>query len=178
MIKKSLRLSQVYRLIEPGPVVLLTTEIKGHANVMTMSWHMMVEFEPPTIACIVSNRNHSFKALKKTKECVLNIPTAKLAKKVVLCGNTTGRDIDKFQKIGLTPTKARLVAPPLIDECYASLECRVIDSTLVASYGMFILEVVKAWMDPAEAFPPTLHHRGRGIFSIDGKTIQLPSRMK
>ena len=65
---KALPLSKVYQLLEPGPVVLLTTARKGRANVMTMSWHMMVEFEPPLVACVVSGANYSFAALQATKE--------------------------------------------------------------------------------------------------------------
>ena len=68
---KPLALSKVYQLLEPGPVVLLTTAHKGHANVMAMSWHMMVEFEPPLVACVVSDANYSFAALRATKECVM-----------------------------------------------------------------------------------------------------------
>ena len=60
-------LSKVYQLLEPGPVVLLTTARAGRANVMTMSWHMMVEFEPPLVACVVSEANHSHAALRATK---------------------------------------------------------------------------------------------------------------
>jgi flavin reductase (DIM6/NTAB) family NADH-FMN oxidoreductase RutF len=65
---KELPLSKAYRLLEPGPVVLLTTAQKGRANVMTLSWHMMVDFEPPLVACVVSSANHSFAALRSTGE--------------------------------------------------------------------------------------------------------------
>jgi flavin reductase (DIM6/NTAB) family NADH-FMN oxidoreductase RutF len=71
---KQLPLSKVYQLLEPGPVVLLTTARKGRANVMTMSWHMMIEFEPPQVACIVSNADYSFAALRATGDCVIAIP--------------------------------------------------------------------------------------------------------
>ena len=96
---KDLPLSKVYQLLEPGPVVLLTTARKGRANVMAMSWHMMVEFEPPLVACVVSNANHSFAALRATKECVIAIPALQLAPKVVQIGNCSGRDVDKFKRI-------------------------------------------------------------------------------
>jgi flavin reductase (DIM6/NTAB) family NADH-FMN oxidoreductase RutF len=76
-------LSKVYQLLEPGPVVLLTTARKGRPNVMTMSWHMMVEFEPPLVACIVSSADYSFAALRATRECVISIPARKLAQKAV-----------------------------------------------------------------------------------------------
>jgi len=93
---KDLALSKVYQLLEPGPVVLLATSRKGRANVMTMSWHMMVEFEPPLVACVVSSGNHSFAALRKTGECVIAIPAVKLARKVAQVGNCSGRDVDKL----------------------------------------------------------------------------------
>src|ERR1035437_8140814 len=100
---KDLPLSKVYQLLEPGPVVLLTTAHKGRANIMTMSWHMMVEFEPPLIACVVSGANYSFAALRATRQCVIAIPARKLAPKVVKIGNSSGRDVDKFAAFGLTP---------------------------------------------------------------------------
>jgi len=159
-------------------VVLVSTMSDGRANIMTMSWHMMVDFEPPIIACVMSNRDYSFEALKKTRECVINVPTVELAKKVVGCGNTSGRDVDKFKKFGLTASVASSVSPPLIDECYASLECKVIDTKLVTQYGIFILEVVKAWIDPSNKHPRTIHHQGKGKFAVDGETIKLPSKMK
>ena len=176
--KRALPLSRVYRLLEPGPVVLLTTAHKGRANVMTMSWHTMMEFEPPLVGCIVSNRNFSFDALRRTKECVISIPTAELARKVVACGNASGRKIDKFAAFGLTPAPASRVAPPLVDECYAGLECKVADARLAEKYNFFILRVVKAWIDPSATRPRTLHHRGLGEFMIAGRTLRLASQMK
>ena len=178
MAKRLFPLSKVYGLLEPGPVVMVTTALKGKSNIMTMSWHMMMEFEPPTVGCVISNRNYSFEILKSTKECVINIPTVELAEKVVACGNTSGRGVDKFEAFGLTPVPASIVAAPLIDECYANLECRVMDAGLVAKYNFFILEVLKAWIDPTIKDPRTIHHRGRGAFIVAGETIKLPSKMK
>ena len=178
MAKKSFPLSRVYGLIEPGPVVLVTTVRKGRANVMTMSWHTMMEFEPPLVGCVISNHNHSYGVLKATKECVINIPTVELAAQVVACGNTSGSTLDKFKAFGLTPAPASRVKAPLIDECYAALECKVVDTKLVSKYCFFILEVLKAWIDPARKNPRTIHHLGKGAFMVGGRTIKLPSRVK
>lgn len=178
MAKKSFPLSRVYRLLEPGPVVLVTTSQKGQPNIMTMSWHTMMEFEPPLVGCVISNRNHSFGILKATKECVINIPTVELAAQVVGCGNTSGRKLDKFKAFGLTPAAASRVKAPLIDECYASLECKVVDAKFVAKYCFFILEVLKAWIDTSRKNPRTIHHLGMGAFMVAGRTIKLPSRKK
>ncbi len=174
---KNLPLSTVYQLLEPGPVVLLTTVYRGRANVMTMSWHMMVEFEPPLVACVVSNADYSFAALRATKECVIAIPALELAPKVVAVGNCSGRDVDKFESFGLTRAPAKFVAPPLVRECFANLECRVVDARLVNKYNLFVVEVLKAWMDPAQKNPKTIHHHGYGKFVVDGETIKLTSRM-
>jgi flavin reductase (DIM6/NTAB) family NADH-FMN oxidoreductase RutF len=178
MRKTLFPLPEVYRLLEPGPVVLLTTARGAKANVMTMSWHMMVDFEPPIVACVISNRDYSFRIVLETKECVINIPTVELAKKVVGCGNTSGRDVDKFKKFGLTPVPAACVGAPLISECYANLECKVIDASMAGKYNLFILEVLKAWIDRSKKDPRTIHHCGRGVFMVAGRRIKLKSKMK
>lgn len=178
MAKRVYPLSKVYGLLEPGPVVLVTTARKGQANVMTLSWQTMLDFEPPILGFVMSDRNYSFGLLKATRECVINIPTVELAAQVVGVGNCSGRRVDKFARYGLTPVPAREVQAPLIAECYASLECRVIDTRMVNRYGFFVLEGVKAWIDPEVKQPRTLHHRGRGVFAVDGDLIVLPSKMK
>ncbi|MGB9455552.1 MAG: flavin reductase family protein [Bryobacteraceae bacterium] len=178
MARKLFPLSKVYGLLEPGPVVMVTTVRKGRPNIMTMSWHTMMEFEPPLVGCVISNRNYTFGTLKSTKECVINIPTVKLAAKVAACGNTSGAKIDKFASFGLTPVAAGRVKPPLIGECYANLECKVVDTRMISRYCFFVLEVVKAWIDPSVKRPRTIHHLGWGAFMVAGRTIQLPSKMR
>lgn len=174
---KELPLPDVYKLIEPGPVVLLTTAARGRANVMAMSWHMMVEFTPPLIACIVSSGDFSFRALRASRECVIAIPAVELAEKVVAVGNCSGETVDKFAAIGLTPRPAALVKAPLVEECFANLECRVVETRLVNRFNLFVLEVVKAWRDPAQKAPQTIHHRGFGTFVVDGEELKIASRM-
>ncbi len=176
--RRSLPLSKVYGLLETGPVVLVTTAHKGRSNIMTQSWHTMMEFEPPLIGCVISARNYSFDLLDASRQCVFNIPTAELLKQVVGIGNCSGKKIDKFKKFGLTPLAAECVQAPLIDECYANLECKVVDRKLVNSYNFFILEVVQAWIVPGLKEPQTLHHRGNGNFMIAGPTVKTTSKMK
>lgn len=177
MTQKSYPLPKVYRLLEPGPVVLVTTTHKGKADIMTQSWHTMMEFEPPLVGCVISGRNHSFEALVKTKECVLSIPSVELAKQVVGIGNCSGSKVDKFKKFKLTALPASQVSAPLIAECFANLECKVVDTRMVNKYNFFVLEVVQAWIDPAQKKPRTLHHQGKGVFMVAGDTIKLPSKM-
>jgi flavin reductase (DIM6/NTAB) family NADH-FMN oxidoreductase RutF len=176
--KRAVPLSQVYRLLEPGPVVLVTTIRRGRPNIMTMSWHLMIDFEPPLIGCVISEANYTYPILKATRECVINIPTVELAKAVVGCGNTSGRVVDKFEAFRLTPRPASRVKPPLVAECYANLECRVVDTRLTNRYNLFILEVLQAWRERSARPRRTLHHLGTGHFMVAGRTIILPSRAK
>lgn len=173
---KEFPLSKAFQLFEPGPLVLLTTSHRGKANVMTMSWHMDVDFVP-LIACVVSDCNFSFTGLKATKECVIAIPTVDLASKVVDIGNCSGADVNKFEVFGLTPMPAERVGAPLIVECLANLECRVVDTSLVNKYCLFILEGVKAWIDPDRKERRTMHAKGDGTFVVDGRTLDLKKRM-
>ncbi|MEJ0046191.1 MAG: flavin reductase [Rhodospirillales bacterium] len=90
----------------------------------------------------------------------------------------SGRDVDKFEKFGLTPVPARQVAPPLVAECFANLECKVIDTRLVSVYNLFILEVVKAWSDPAQKQPKTIHHHGLRKVCRRCEMLKLKSKMR
>jgi flavin reductase (DIM6/NTAB) family NADH-FMN oxidoreductase RutF len=178
MEKKSFPLAKVYGLLESGPVVLVTTAHGKHPNIMAMSWHTMLEFVPPRVGCVISDRDYSFGLLQAARECVLNIPTVELAAQVVGCGNTSGADTDKFEKFSLTPVPASKVGAPLIQECFANLECRVTDTSMVERYGLFVVEVVQAWIDPAVKNPKTIHHLGHGNFMVAGDRIRLKSKMK
>lgn len=175
---KLLPLSRVYRLLEPGPVVMLTTESGGRRNVMAMSWHTMLDFEPPLVGCVVSDRNHTFQLLKRSKECVIAIPTVELARIAVKVGNVSGRTVDKFAKFGIATMQASTVKAPLIRHCYANLECKVIDASMAEKYDFFVVEVMKAWINPGIKQPRTIHHCGKGVFMVAGKIIKLPSKMK
>jgi len=180
---KEYPLGKVFQLLEPGPVVLVSTMSRsGRTNLMTMSWHMMMDFEPPRIACVLSEGNHSFRALAETGECVIAVPDARLAETVVDIGNCSGDRRDKFRDFGLTPVPAAMVRPMLVAECFANIECRVADDALVERYDLFVLEGVRAWRDPRKMgpdlrSPKTIHHVGDGTFRVDGPTRDLKARM-
>ncbi|EJD36918.1 hypothetical protein AURDEDRAFT_173988 [Auricularia subglabra TFB-10046 SS5] len=169
---------KVYRLLEPGPVVLVTTSLNGVHNVMTMGFHMVVQHsEPALVAGIIGPWDHSYKALSKTKECVICIPGADLAQKVVDIGNCKGDEVDKFDKFGLTAVRAGEVGAPLIEECLASIECRVHDKAMERKYHMWIFEAIGAWVNEEREEKRTMHHKGIGNFALDGEEIDLRDRM-
>lgn len=172
-MKKNFPLNKVYTLLESGPVILVSTAHKGRNNVMPMSWHTMIDFDPPLVGCVIGGQSLTFKTVKATKECVINVPTLEIAKKAIACGNVTGAKADKFARFGLTPVKGEKVEAPLVKECWASLECRLHDARLAGKYNLFIFRVVKAWVDAAVKNPKTFHHLGGDKFLVAGKPVRL-----
>jgi flavin reductase (DIM6/NTAB) family NADH-FMN oxidoreductase RutF len=166
--KADFPVSNVRRFLEPGPIVLVSSAHKGETNIMTMGWHMIMEFVPSLIGCYIWTENHSFEMIRKSRQCVINIPTEDLAAKVVKIGNSSGRDVDKFAEYGLTAKPGEYVRAPLIDECYASFECKLADSSLIRKYSLFVFEVVKAHVATSPKYPKTIHYRGDGEFMIAG----------
>jgi flavin reductase (DIM6/NTAB) family NADH-FMN oxidoreductase RutF len=169
--KKDLPVEKVRRFLEPGPIVLVSSAWRGETNIMTMGWHMILMDEPSMIGCFIWDQNHSYEMVRKSKECVINLPAADLGTKVAKIGNCSGRDVDKFAEFGLTPARASSVRAPLIAECYANIECKLIDTTLIRKYSLFVFKVVKAHVATSPRFPQTLHYRGDGLFMISGPTV-------
>lgn len=168
-------LAKAFMLIEPGPVLLVTTHDGGRDNIMTITWHMVMDFTPQ-IALTTGPWNYSYQALRHTGECVLAVPTADLAEKAVSIGDCSGARVDKFRKFGLTPLPAVEVKAPLIAECLACIECRVTD--YLQPQGIFILQGVRAWMDAERKERRTFHANGDGTFVTDGEVISLRGLME
>jgi flavin reductase (DIM6/NTAB) family NADH-FMN oxidoreductase RutF len=169
--KKSYPLTEIRRLLEPGPIVLVSSSWKDASNIMTMGWHMMLGFSPALFGCYIWEENHSYEMLRRSKACVINLPTLNLLDTVVGIGNCHGSEIDKFERFGLTARRATKVAAPLIAECYANFECRLYDARMVRTHGLFIWEVVKAHVATSPRRPQTIHYRGNGEFMISGGSI-------
>ncbi len=136
---------------------------------------MVMDFTPQ-IALATGPWNHSFHALRHTKECVLAIPAIDLAEKTVAIGDCSGADVDKFQQFGLTPLPAAQVKAPLISECLACLECRITD--YLEPQGIFLMQGVQAWIDNERKERRTFHANGDGTFVVDGGVINLRNRME
>jgi flavin reductase (DIM6/NTAB) family NADH-FMN oxidoreductase RutF len=176
--KTDFPLDDVRRHLEPGPVILVSSSYKGETDIMTMGWHMIMEQQPSLVGCFIWDQNYSFNLIRKSRECVINVPTVDMADKVVGIGNCSGAGIDKFALFGLTKKTAQKVKSPLIDECYASFECKLSDSRLIPKYSLFIFKVVKAHVARRPRNPRTMHYRGHGEFMIAGKSLNLRRKFK
>jgi flavin reductase (DIM6/NTAB) family NADH-FMN oxidoreductase RutF len=169
--KADFDVARIRRFLEPGPVVLVSSAWQGETNIMTMGWHMMMGFSPALFGCYISEASHSFELVRRSGECVINLPTLDLIDKVVRIGNSTGAEIDKFSAFELTPSAAEKVGAPLIEECYANFECRLADGSQAGKNCFFIWEVVKAHVAVSPRLPETIHYRGDGEFMVSGRTI-------
>ncbi|KZP01601.1 hypothetical protein CALVIDRAFT_559411 [Calocera viscosa TUFC12733] len=170
--------THTHRLLEAGPVLLISTSLGGKANLMTCGFHMPLQHsDPPLVALSLGEWDHSFSALEETGECVLAIPGCDLAEKVVDVGNCSGLEVDKWERFGFTPLPAEEVRAPLVGEALACIECRVHDRRNVSKYGMWILEPVRAWVNERREERRTFHHKGDGTFVIDGEGLDLRERM-
>ena len=161
----------VRRFLEPGPVVLVSSAFRGERDIMTMGWHMVMMEEPSLIGCFIWDQNHSHELVRRSKECVINVPTADMVKAVIGIGTSHGPEVDKFAQFGLTAVRAEKVGAPLIAECYASFECRLVDASLIKRYFLFVFEVVKAHVARSPRYPTTLHYRGEGMFMVSGRNL-------
>ena len=176
--KKNFPVAKIRRFLEPGPIVLVTSAHKGERNIMTLGWHMVMGFEPSLVGCYVWDENHSFSLIRRSKECVINVPTFDLVNAVIGVGNSHGPGVDKFEQFGLTAVEASKVDAPLIAECHASFECRLVDTSLINRYSLFVFEVVKAHVATSPRYPTTVHYRGDGVFMVSGRNISYRRRFK
>jgi len=171
---EELDIGKAFTLIESGPVVLITTNDGNKDNIMTISWTMVLDFTP-VFAITTGEWNYSFAALRETKECVISIPTVDMLDKIVGIGTCSGADTDKFDKFELTPVKGRIVKAPLIKECLANIECKVID--IVTKHNIVVLEAVAAYFDASRNEKRTVHAVGDGTFIVDGRKLSRRKMM-
>jgi flavin reductase (DIM6/NTAB) family NADH-FMN oxidoreductase RutF len=172
---RRLPLAKAFTLMESGPVVLVATHDGQKNNVMTISWTMVVDFTP-TFAMTTGPWNHSYAALRKSRECVIAVPTVDLIDRVVGVGTCSGADTDKFERFGLTPLAATHVRAPLIRECLANIECKVVD--IVEKHNIVVLEGVAAYRDASRKEKRTIHAVGDGTFIVDGERIDRRKMMR
>lgn len=171
---REMELNKAFTLMESGPVVLVTTHDGKKNNIMTISWTMVVDFTPK-FAITTGAWNYSFAALRKNRQCVIAIPTVDMLDRVVRIGTCSGADTDKFAKFRLTPEPAKFVKAPLIKQCLANIECKVID--IVEKHNIVVLEGVAAYVNPARREKRKIHAVGDGTFIVDGRRLDRREMM-
>jgi flavin reductase (DIM6/NTAB) family NADH-FMN oxidoreductase RutF len=178
-MKRGLLLNQAKWLVEPGCVVLVSAGTMQKANVMTISWQTPVHTADPCLVLLVMHQGrYTYELIRQNKELVINVPGANLLEQTHLVGTVSGRKIDKFKEAGLTPVPAKLVQPPLVDECAGHLECQVIETFTVKTHDLLICEVIYASVEEdlfdgawiPEKFH-TLHYMSATQYGLLGRRI-------
>ncbi|MDP8216303.1 MAG: flavin reductase family protein [Candidatus Kaelpia imicola] len=182
MTKREISLDYAHRLLNHGCVILVTSHFRGINNIVTLSWQMPLSSKPRLFALSVSRKHFSNKLIKRSKELTINVPGRNLIKEVHFCGSYTGKRVNKFDKTGLTPTAADFIAAPLIEECFANIECKVCNMYNVGDHTLFIAEALRASADPKwfdgrflkldDKGMETLHHLGEDRYMISGTVIR------
>jgi len=176
-------LPKAYRLLNHGPTVLVSSAHAGRRNVMAAAWNMPLDFDPPKVAVVIDKATLTRELVEASGEFVLNVPSRQQAALTLAVGTRSGREIDKFSKVGAGATAATAVGAPLIEGCLAWLECRVIaEPHIQQTYDLFLAEVVAAWADPAVFsngrwhFPDeerrSIHYLAGGSFFATGDAFE------
>jgi flavin reductase (DIM6/NTAB) family NADH-FMN oxidoreductase RutF len=133
-----------FRPVHPSPAALVTSvDEQGRPNIITLGEVFNISIAKPVIVGIaIAKPRYSHELISKSREYVVNLPTAAIVEKVDRCGTSSGRDVDKFASFGLTPVPAEHVRPPLIAECPLNIECRVMGIQEIGDHDLFLGEVV------------------------------------
>jgi len=181
-------LNLAYRLLNHGPVVLLTTRHHGRQNIMAAAWNMPLDFDPPRISIVIDKNTYTRQLLEAAGTFALNVPCVQQLNQVQQVGNSSGRDLpvatDKFAHYGLSTFASTSIDVPMQNGCVAWLECKlIIESHIHNSYDLFVADVVAAYADE-RVFSAghwhfdgheqlrTLHHVAGGAFFATGAALQ------
>lgn len=182
-MRQTVALDKAYRLLNHGPVTLVSTAAGEARNIMAASWVMPLDFDPPKIAIVIDKNTYTAELVNASGEFALNIPARQIASQILALGTQSGRDGDKFAKHGLQSFAAELIAAPLLEGCVAWLECKVIQEPHhQQTYDLFVAEVVAAqadtrvfdghWHFKDDALR-TLHYVAGGAFFQTGDEIEV-----
>ncbi len=178
MPKRALDSAKMLRLVNHGPTVLVSSGHGGRNNIITLAWFMPVSMDPPMLAIAIAPGRYSHGLIMRSREYVINVPPSRLLPAVWYCGTKSGSEGDKFRGAKLTPAPASVVAAPLVEECFAHIECRVIRAPTTGDHTLFLGEAVAASVEE-KAFDGhlrlkqpfhTLHHLGGPHFVTSAGT--------
>ena len=181
VMKEEIPVSKANRLVNHGPVVLVTSQFKEKTNIITLAWQMPVSHKPMLIAISIAKSHFSHDMIKGSGEFAVNVPNVNLLSQVHYCGTTSGRDTDKFAQSGLTPLPAQTITPPLIAECIGHIECRLQNMYLVGDHSVFVGEVLAASVEAGlfdgcwkldEPRAKSLHHLGGNLYTTPDTILE------
>lgn len=180
-MRRSVPLNMAYRLLGPGPVILVSSVFDGRAGVTPIAWNMPVSDDPPIVALEVWHKHFIYKAILQTKDFVINIPSSDMAEVVRKLGSVSGAKVDKFEEFSIAKEASKKIRSPRVKSAIGILECRLRrDNHMLKKYNIVLGDVVYAeadgrvfsdrWM-PEKAGPRVIHHLGGKIFSVPANRV-------
>lgn len=188
-MRKAIDLPLAYRLLNHGPITLVSSAHEAEQNVMAAAWAMPLDFDPPKVAVVIDANTFTRQLVEASGEFALNIPCKAIAGNVLKAGSASGRDVDKFAFAGLGHFPAKVIGAPLVDGYVAWLECRVLPRPdNQQRHDLFLAEVVAAqaddrvfregrWRFDDDALR-TLHYFGGGSFAVTGAPLEVSTEMR
>lgn len=180
-MRKEVPLKNAYRLLSPGPVVLVSSLLDGKCGITPIAWNMPVSDEPPIMALEIWHKHFIYKAILKTGDFVINIPSSDMASVIRGLGSVSGFKEDKFAKFGLLKEKSKKVKSPHLKSAIGILECKLRrDKSILDKYNIVLGDVVYAEADkevftdrwhPEKKGPKIIQHLGGRIFSVPAAKI-------
>lgn len=131
----------------PIPAVLVTCGPPDGPNIITLAWVGTVCSDPPMVGISIRPSRYSHGLVKQYGEFAVNLPTADLAMVIDYCGIVSGRKIDKFSAVSLTPAPAKAISTVIIAECPVNIECKVTQTLSLGTHDLFLAEIVNVQAD-------------------------------
>lgn len=178
-------LDKAYRLLNHGPVTLISAAANGRRNVMTAAWAMPLDLSPTKVAIVIDKSSFTRELIEASGRFVINLPSVKIAEAVLAVGLESGRELDKFERHGLETLPADRIEAPLIAGCVGWLECTLIaEPHTQQTYDLLLGEVLAAsadsrvfrdahWEFGEHADLRTLHYVAGGQFFVTGEAIEV-----
>jgi flavin reductase (DIM6/NTAB) family NADH-FMN oxidoreductase RutF len=184
----NLPLEKCWKLLNHGPVTIITSAHAGKTNVMAASWAMPLDYDPPKILLVLDGTSYSRELVDASGEFGLQIPKRRLAEQTVAVGQSSGRLGDKFSRFDIRTFPAQKIAAPMLEECVAWMECKVIPDAS-HRYDLFIAEVVACYVDKerfhdnqwnfgTDPLERTMHYISNGEFFATGERFRVPTLEK
>ncbi len=137
-----------YHLLHPRMTVFVTSVDKnGKSNVMSCAWSSPVSEEPPIVMICLAKGAYTSSLIIQTEQFAVNIPTEKLLKEIFICGKSSGKETDKFEKAKLKMQKAKAIDVPVLSDCIGIIECKLMKRVEAGECYAFFGEVVHASVD-------------------------------
>jgi len=160
---KEVSIEEAWEQRYPEGIVLVTcVDEKGRPNIIPLGWSMKTSFDPPMVAISVGKTRYSHRLISKQREFVLAFPGEDLKDEVLYCGTHSGKDVDKFKQTGLAALKAKEISPPLIEQCLANMECKVVGELDTGDHTIFCGQILKAYK---------IGKKLKRLYSLGGQSI-------